>query len=231
MKRFKWIIGPLALQLVIACAAMADPLVSTDFTGRTVSGATASNITWTLDGFADPGDLTAVKETPEDNATFGGLFSTGASAGYFAVDRNLGNEGPWSVDIPLTLTAPQIDVESVFIDWRDFTNTGGLQGAARDKIFTATIRNSSLVQLGTAFVNTADAVDGADTITFASPVTLTNADTYTLNVFAEHGSDTDGNNTSIDALTINGTIVPEPSAFALTTLGLLGLLGWRRRRR
>ena len=75
-------------------------ILSTDFTGRTVAGDTASNITWITNGVGDPGDLTAV---PVGGGTFGGLFDTANAQGHFAPDRNTNNEGPWSTDIALTV--------------------------------------------------------------------------------------------------------------------------------
>ncbi|MBD2444066.1 hypothetical protein H6G25_12905 [Dolichospermum sp. FACHB-1091] len=40
-------------------AASAINILSTNFNGRTVSGATASNLNWTTNGVSDPGNLTA----------------------------------------------------------------------------------------------------------------------------------------------------------------------------
>ena len=204
--------GNLAISLVrtqaITAGTVSGTFLSTDFSGRTVSGATAQNITWISMGVSDPGDLTAVQAFPEDNSTFEGLFDTASAQGYFAPNRNLGNEGPWSVDIPLAITAAQILLESVYIDWRDFDNNGNLQGTPRDKIYTVTLTDSSATVLGSAFVQTADAVDGDDTIVFAPAVMLSNVDTYTLTIRAEHGNDSGGNNSGLDAIALNGTVTP-----------------------
>ncbi|HAC62308.1 MAG TPA: hypothetical protein DCF68_01925, partial [Cyanothece sp. UBA12306] len=59
--------------------ANAAVILSTDFNGRTVSGATASNLNWTTNGVSDPGNLTA-----DFN-----LFNTPATQNLFAVQRNL----------------------------------------------------------------------------------------------------------------------------------------------
>jgi hypothetical protein len=53
-------------------AADAAAILSTDFTGRIVSGKTASNIPWAAAGVPEPGDLTWVREGggPTDTALF-----------------------------------------------------------------------------------------------------------------------------------------------------------------
>ena len=48
---------------------------------------------------------------------------------------------------------------------------------------------------------------------------------------AEPGGSDPNEKYMFDEITINGTLVPEPSTFLLAALGLLGLLGWGRRRR
>ena len=91
--------------------------MATDFTGRTVSGKTVANLTWTVGGVADPGNLTAVDEVPT-NINFAGLFDTPNAQGHFAPDKNTGNEGPWSVSIPIVPTVAQITIEDVVLDWQ-----------------------------------------------------------------------------------------------------------------
>lgn len=181
-------------------------VLSTDFAGRTVSGSAAQNITWTTIGLANPGDVTAVRETPESSSTFEGLFDTADSGGHFAVNRNIGNEGPWSVDIPLVpSSSSQVDVESVLIDWQDFNNSGAYQFSSYPKLFTVTIKDSSMNVLGVKTV-TASTAAGANTATFASPVTLTSGNTYTMNIRAENNANTTGNNTGLDAITVYGSV-------------------------
>ena len=89
----------LTLCLILGTAQMAHAVViaSTDFNGRTVSGSTASNLTWVLNGVADPGDLTA-QMNPD------GLFNTADAQNRFAVNRNIHNEGPWLFDVELAVS-------------------------------------------------------------------------------------------------------------------------------
>lgn len=214
----------IVILMVLGQQSDAAVLLGTDFSGRTVSGATASNLTYTLNGFTNPGDLTALRETPEDNFKFSGLFDTFRSYDHFAVDRNIGNEGPWSVDVPLVLTVAQLQIDGIYLDWQDFDNSGDFQPAGRDKIYTATLLNSSMTQLAVKAVQTASATSGQDLIMFDAPVLLTNSDTYILNIRAEHGNTAEGNNTGIDAFEVRGAIIPEPSSVLLLSLGSLILL-------
>lgn len=214
-------------EMAFASMAHAAVLASTDFSDRTVSGLTASDITWTTSGITDPGDLTAV----------GGpaLFDTANAQDHFAPDRNTGNEGPWTVEIPLSFAASTagITVSSVVIDWQFFNNSGAFQpvGLNRPTTFTATVVGSSSGMVDTAALSTGST--GASgtglTLTFDSPPSLDLSETWKVSLTAD-GDDGNGNNTGLNALTINGdiTLVPEPSALVLGLAGSLLLL--RRRR-
>lgn len=184
--------------LLSACCLSADVFLSTDFTGRTISGATASNITWSLNGVQDPGDLTVVNETP---GALTGLFTTSGADDHFAVEKNLHNEGPWSISIPLVLTVDSVALESVELNWQHFNNDGGKQGALRVAEWTATITGSSSGQVATVTQSTPSATSGQLELTFTSSVNLTDAETWTLKLYVQKGSNT-GNNTGLDALTL-----------------------------
>lgn len=87
----------------------AATILSTDFTGRTVSGGTASNIPWVFNGISDPGDLSV--EFPLINST--------DSQGLFAVDRNLNvsrGGGPWSVDVPLNVQGSPLTLDILSLE-------------------------------------------------------------------------------------------------------------------
>ena len=206
-------------------------ILETDFTGRIVSGKTAGNITWTTDGVADPGDLTFVPEGAPLNTN---LFDTANAQGHFAPDMNVDNESPWSVTIPLTLTAAEVVLEDVVLDWQHFSNSGAFQGANRSVDWTVSLTGSSSGLLDSVTALNVSGTSGVETISFAAPLMLTGSETWSLKIHAVgNGS---GNNTGLDAISVIGqvsdAVVPEPSTFVLAALGLLGL-GWfgRRRRR
>lgn len=178
-------------------------ILATDFTGRTVSGKTASSVTWTVGGIVDPGDLTAFDESPT-NGNFTTLFDTNNAQGHFAPDKNVGNEGPWSVAIPLVLTSAQIQIEDVVIDWQHFSNTGDFQTASRSVNWTVSVTGTSSGLLGSSTASAVSGISGQETLVFSPPLTLRNTETFTFKILAT-GSDNNGNNTGLDGFTINGS--------------------------
>jgi hypothetical protein len=184
-------------------------LLSTDFEGRTVSGSTAQSISWIMNGLLNPGDLTVARETPEVNSTFAGLFNTNDAQGYLAVDRNLGNEGPWSVVIPLVPSVSQLTVEEVTLQWQDFNNGGSHQSSGRAKSFIVTIVDSTQIILALTTISATEK-DGTKTVSFSVPVTLVLGNTYTLKIRAENDNTTVGNNTGLNAISIKGSTINPP---------------------
>ena len=210
-----------------AVSAEAAVLLSTDFTGRTVAGATASNLTWTEAGLSTPTSMTVTNESPGALAG-GGLFDTANAQGHFAVSKNIGNVGPWSVTIPLNLTSPQVSLESVDIDWQHYNNSGVFQGPARNVRWTVTVTGSASGLLDTV-VGTANADSGLNNLAFGAPLALTDSETYDVKILVDNNGNATGNNTGFDALTFHGEIVPEPGSLALLGLGFFGVLLRRRR--
>lgn len=208
-------------------SAGAVTILSTDFAGRTVSGKTASDIAWTTNGVQDPGDLTWVQEGGGPTTT--SLFDTADAQGHFAPDMNIDNEGPWSASISLTTTAPQIVLENVVLDWQHFNNGGAFQSVARSADWTVSVTGSLSGLLGSVTATDVNAISGTETLTFASPLSLDGSETYDVNVFVAGNGP--GNNTGLDAINLNGQVVPEPSGLLLAAFGLSGLLGRRRRAR
>lgn len=179
-------------------------IVYTDFAGRIVSGATAQNIIWTVNGVNDPGAITAI----DVNSTglLAGLFNTTEAQNHFAPDLNVYNEGPWSVDVPLVIASgyESVTVSNVVINWRDFANTGVFQNNNYSKYYTLTIRDSSEVVLGSNRVATAYASSGVINIAFDPAIALSRADTYTFNLRVDDNGSA-GNNPGVNALTVEGS--------------------------
>jgi len=225
------------LSLAFALASVAttvwgDVLLDTDFTGRTVGGtgnATASTITWLTSGFEDPGDMTAV---PVGGGTFGGLFDTANAQGHFAPDRNTNNEGNWSTDIALTVTpGKEVTPENIVLDWQHFSNSGGFQSGIIDRPtdWTATITGSLSGVIDSVMDTTGSGGAGMLTLNFTPGLLLDTSESYTLTLEAGPSA-VSGNNTGLDALTLNGlvadAVVPEPASIAIWSLIGLGLAGF-----
>ncbi|MDP4612068.1 MAG: sulfatase-like hydrolase/transferase [Opitutales bacterium] len=192
----------LAFLLSVSCLT-ADVLLSTDFAGRAISGATASNITWSFYGFQDPGDLTVTNEAP---GALTGLFTTSEADDHFAVEKNIETVGPWSVSIPLVLTVDSVVLESVELDWQHFNGSGAKQGANRIAEWTASVTGSVSGLVASVTQSTASANTGILELNFSSAANLTNAETWTLKLYVD-GVTNFGNNTGLDALSLQGVEV------------------------
>ncbi len=216
----------------------ASMLASTNFDGRTVAGATASNLTWILNGVANPGNLTAVVSppvigTPPPMA----LFNTAAAQNRFAVDRNLHTESAWYVDIPLNVGSIPLALSTVTLDALIFNNAGNLQTQQRDLDMRVDLFLSPSTLIDTVAVNNIYAPNGPITPPQPRPVSfdltgniLSASTTYTLRLRASGTGP--GNNAGFDNLSINGSsAVPEPLSLVVwSTLGAIGLVGSRLRR-
>lgn len=223
----------LALLLLGSLTAQADIILSGDFTGRTVSGATASDITWSTNGVENPGDLTA------DSVS--NLFDGAQAQDKFIPQRNLGNEGPWSVDILLELLEWDIALTTVSLDAFIFSNLGVQQTVGRRLDMSLDLIDDSTTLASTSalgiYTNTSSPIGQPRPVTFdLSGNTLMASTAYTLRLTAFNG-ETDGNNAGFNNLVVNGDFlttseIPEPAPLSILLLGAAAMLaGLRQRRR
>lgn len=223
-----------ALTFIVACAfavqAQAITILSTDFDGRTVAGATASNLTYVTDGVADPGNLTVSEPAPVAPPL--ALFDTTDAQNRFAPNRNIHNEGAWSVDVPLSVLGATLGLTTVSLDAFIFNNSGVLQADQRDVDFTLELLDAGLTVLDSdtvldVYANTGTATQPQNISFDLSGNTLAaNTDFFLRLTSVGQGP---GNNSGIDNLVVEGfVVVPEP---ATATLGLFGLAALAARRR
>ena len=225
MKRFGVsFVGMLLVVTTTSREACSEIIAATDFDGRTVSGATASNLTWTVNGVADPGDLTASAN----------LFDTTAAQDMFAVNYNIQTTGPWTVDVPLVVEDTSLDLGTVTMDVYIFNGAGDFN-AARDVDVTVTLLDATSTVIDTATVADVYPQDGVaarpqEVTLDLSGNSLAANTAYALRI--EMSSDDDrGNNAGFDNLAINTNAVPEPASWISMLLAVvgLGLFRWWRR--
>lgn len=213
-------------------------IASTNFDGRTLTTATLANDTatglnWTVDGVADPGNMTVARE---DNAAFPGLFNGNTlTQNSFAPAINVGNTNlGWRTSIALTvLPGSTVTLEDVTFIYSAINGAQSLQGAFNTRLsdFTITLFDPSATSVGSVFVDDTPGAPTAVSAVFSSPITLSAPGTYNLEILGDEAPET-GNHIAIDNLSINGTVVvPEPSALVLSGLGLIAVFGRRRRPR
>lgn len=233
----------LATQTTFAASTHADVIASTDFNGRTATGNTASDITWTTNGVDDPGDMSA---TIQFTATGVNLFDANTLVqNSFAPGINTGNGNTfWSTDVALTVKDGfEISVTDVTFSYIAVSGSQVLN-VNRESDFIVSLIDPSGTELESDIVFGTSGTGSSPqtptlTAVFDAPIALDQPGTYILRV---HGGDLfvtslanpigtkneTGNHTAIDNLSINGSVVPEPSSIALLALGGLAMI--RRRR-
>lgn len=224
-----------SLQMSISHAAV---ILGTDFTNRTVSGQTASNITYTLTGIEDPGNLTVVENESngirDTTSELSDLFNTTAATGYLAPNLNVENEDGWYVDMALTFASGTTSLSITTLDLaiNHFSNSGGAQtsGSTRSDWRAEIIGSTSGVLVTDSLGNQGGSYNsGPYPVSLDLTSTLNNSETWTLRIYSDYSSSS-GNNAGIDSFALNGTatVIPEPSSLLLAILGSVFLL--RRKR-
>jgi hypothetical protein len=228
MTEMKFATLPLAAALAVSlsAAASAATIASTDLTGRTVTGSTASNINWQTAGISDPGTIVADFD----------LFDTPNAQGAFAVDRNLVTEGSWTAEFVVDVLAAAITLDEFSVDALIFNNAGSLQAASRDLDLVLSIVGSGSTLFSQSILNVfpaGGAVSYPATATWdVSSVTLMASGQYTFSIEASSDG-TLGNNAGFSSVSLTGTVaaIPVPASLPLLAIGLAGIGGMALRRR
>jgi hypothetical protein len=200
----------------------ANLIASTDFDGRTLITTTSNNDTvtglvWTVNGVADPGDLTAVPDTELANG-FGqfqanGLFQTDSAINSFVPNLNIHNEGSYYVDVPLNAIA-QLSIEGVSLTVQTHNNGGALQGVGREVDVTVVLLDSEDKVIAEDLISGQEAIVQAGD---ATPVTvefdlggaiLPSGTANRLRISVGADGALVGNNAGFDDLVITGSAGP-----------------------
>lgn len=232
----------------IGTAGQAAVILSTDFTGRTVSGDTASNITYVTNGVEDPGDLTAIEGSATPGDQLDGLFDGGGEAvDDFAPKVNTDTADNWSVTIPLTFSTgiTQLTIDDIVIGGEMLDGQERHQNAVgefpRDTDILVSIIGSSSGALAGQTLETGQQTTTWSLTFFDSvgPLVLSDSETWDLRIetlnatedevdFGGDPPDEAGNHTGLTDFTVNGSAIPEPATAMLLAIG--GLVGLARRR-
>jgi hypothetical protein len=222
------------LKTAIACIVLVTSLhsnatiiASTDFDGRTVSGNTASGITWDVNGISSPVDISA--NFP--------LFDTPDAENMFAVIKNIKDGMQWETNIALNVLATN-DINLTFVNLNAFlfNNGGGFQSNEKFLDINASIFAMSPTPISSidqnVYTTTNSPFVQGESVSFDfTGTSLFAGNNYYLKLTA---SGDVGVNAGFDNLEINGDIVPptpvavpEPSTLAFLGLCLMGLASRR----
>lgn len=224
-------------------------LWTTSFTGVDETARTLVNTTGDA-SFTDSVTGTSANLTFSDTTFTAPDFKNVGSRAYFSPNTNVDNPaaaggqngGSWQSEFRYSGGSQTISLESVLFDmvWtnstasfqvgdatvRDITLTGeySVDGGTTWLALAAAQTYNMTVNPGTTAQQHQDR-----TFTLASPLTVNNAtQDLWIRVKAENSGISSGAYANIRDITFNGTVVPEPAAALLGSLGLLALL--RRRR-
>ena len=230
----------LALSLGWVSTASADVLLSTDFnnTGIDTNG-DMTGIVWTENGLSAQTTIGATESDGTTNIDIRTGGSNGeANNGFFSPDQNVSNPSSseaspaWTSTFTITVGASDLDLTDILLNTHESNSAGALGSGNGQSNINITIKdNTSTLDVFdiTQTRTNQDAIGQDLTYTPASAVALTAGNTYdvTLTVWRNSGA---GHFESVDSISFNGEIVPEPSSLALLALGGL-CIGYRRRRR
>ena len=190
------------MSILVAGLVRADVIISADFSDRTVSGSTASNIAWTTTGVTAPGDLIASAS----------LLDTATTAGYFVPNSNVGNGAPWSTSIGFAVTGAPLRLTDIKLTHNVFAGGGVEQIGSRDAKYKVTITGSKTGTIGSVEGITSPTITTAQgpqdlALFFAQPLVLDDYETYTMTITASFGTQA-GTFTGLKKFSVEGTTRP-----------------------
>lgn len=215
---------PTFLTLLTSLGSLnAATVIATDFSGRTISSSTVSDIPYTLEGIQSPGDLIVSGST---------LYDTSDAANHVAGTLNT-NGRTWRMDVPLVFLPPTIGLniandDVLTLDFQHFNSNGAFQGNSRTTRWVVSIIGSGGTVALSEEIFSGPASSGILNFFDGQSASLDNSETWTLRFEVGAGGG-EGNRTGIDSFSLEGTVVPEPSS-AILLLSSLLITATRRKR-
>jgi len=212
---------PLALgAAVLVAVVLGSPaqsqgaeLLTTDFDNGGVSGGDMVDVVWTEDGLTAPTTLGASADVRS------GLSGDGdAEGGYFSPNANVNGslEGTpaWTATWTITVGAKDVELTDVVLASAESNSSASLGSGSGTSNINLTISGTGI----DVTQQRTDESGASQELTFTTPVTLTAGADYDVTFTVWEGS-SQGHFESFDALTFNGTVIPEPASLALLGLG------------
>ncbi len=224
--------------LMAPASASAATLLASDFSNRTISGDTVSDIAWTASGLADPSDLTVRGVDFSDDPFAATFFDTTAAQNRLGINLNVENEGSWFIDVALNTLTDDIILSALTFDGFTFNNAGRIQTVPRELDFTLSIlRNSDSRVIFSAeednvHLRDQNGVGGPFDVRFdLSNVSLDANSGYTLTIGGNSDRRNRGNNGGFDNLSLTGELIPAVPlpAGGVLLLSALAALALRRK--
>lgn len=218
----------LNMALAASCLALASTsygatLLSTDFDSTTVSSTTLSGITYTTSsGLSGPSSITASAN----------LFDTTDTTGHFAPNVQI-NNGQWTASFDMTVGGSDLTIDDVTLERQHFNVSGQFNTASEERTYpiTVALTGSSSGSLGSVTIDPSpDWGSNFSTETFSfGGVTAVAGETLTMDwTVGDNTSAGSGVFVGFDNYSVNGSVVPEPTAIALIALSGFALMLRRR---
>lgn len=217
---------PALLCLLLAGSSQAAILLATDFagTGSSVSAGTLSGFDYTVSNGLSGASIAL---------TAGSLFplNQNDSDSHFVPNIQV-DFGQWTANLGMTVGASPVIIDSIDLERQNFNNVATFNTVTRDYPITVSLVGSIS---GTVATNTVDppgnwsSANTTDNYSMGG-VQINNSESWSIRIDVNDGTTVGGGVfVGIDQLTVNGSIVPEPSSFSLIGLGLGALCLTRRR--
>jgi hypothetical protein len=201
-------------------------LLDTHFagTGSNISGGTLSGFDYTAENGLTGGSI---------SLTSGNLFTLNQtdSVSHFAPNIQV-DDSQWIADLSFTVGASPVTIDSIDVERQNFNNGAAFNTVGtRQYPITVSLIGSTSGSVASATLGPVwNSTSSLDTYNMGG-VGIDNTETWSIRIQVNNGSDSGAVYVGLDQLSVEGSIVPEPSVFALSMMGFGALWLLRRRKR